>query len=45
MWADLTGLRPALDLSATSFEPVCDQNSVMEFGLDHLSTDLRPGSR
>jgi len=30
--------------SATSFEPVCDQDSVMEFGLDQLRTGLRPGS-
>jgi len=27
------GLRPASDLSATSFGPVCDQDSVTEFGL------------
>jgi len=25
-------------------EPVCDQDSVMEFGLDQLRTGLRPGS-
>jgi len=30
--------------SATSLGPVCDQDSVMEFGLDHLRTGLRPGS-
>ena len=30
--------------SATRFEPVCDQDSVMEFGLDQLRTGLRPGS-
>ena len=30
--------------SATSLGPVCDQDSVMEFGLDQLRTGLRPGS-
>jgi len=29
---------------ATSLGPVCDQNSVMEFGLDQLRTGLRRGS-
>jgi len=29
---------------ATSFGPVCDQDSVMKFGLDQLRTGLRPGS-
>jgi len=24
--------------------PVCDQDNVMEFGLDQLRTGLRPGS-
>jgi len=33
-----------VDLSATSFESVCDQDSVMEFGLAQLRTGLRPGS-
>jgi len=27
-----------VSMSATSFEPVCDQGSVMEFGLDQLRT-------
>jgi len=30
--------------SATSFGPVCDQDSVIEFGLDQLRTGLQPGS-
>jgi len=30
--------------SATSLRSVCDQDSVMEFGLDQLRTGLRPGS-
>jgi len=42
--AAATGLRPTSDLSATSFRPVCDQDSVMEFGSDQLRTGLRPGS-
>ena len=28
----------------SSFGPVCDQDSVMEFGLDQLRTGFRPGS-
>ena len=31
--------------SATSFGPICNQDSVMEFGLDQLRTSLRPGSQ
>jgi len=31
-------------LSATSLEPICDQDSVIEFGLDQLRTGLRPRS-
>ena len=30
--------------SATSLGPVCDQDSVMKFGLDQLQTGLRPAS-
>jgi len=30
--------------SATSFEPISDQDIVTEFGLDQLRTGLRPGS-
>jgi len=30
--------------SATSPGPVCDQDSVMEFGVDQLRNGLRPGS-
>jgi len=32
------------DRSATSLGPVCDQDRVMEFGLDQLQTGLRPSS-
>ena len=35
----IAGLRQVGDLG-----PVCDQDSVMEFGLDQLRTGLRPGS-
>jgi len=31
-------------MSATSLGPVCDQDSVMEFGLYQLRTGLWPGS-
>jgi len=31
-------------MSATSLGPVCDHDSVMEFGLDQLLTGMRPGS-
>ena len=30
--------------SATSFEPVCDQDSVMEFGFEPVCDQLRAGS-
>jgi len=35
---NLAYLRPAADLSTINFEPVCNQDSVMEFGLDQLRT-------
>ena len=31
-------------MSATRLGPVCDQDSLMEFGLDQLGTGLQPGS-
>jgi len=44
-----TGPRLVSDLqrasrSATSFRPICDQDSVIKFCLDQLRTGLRPGS-
>ena len=38
------GLHERASRSATSLGNVCDQDSVMEFGLDQLRTGLQPGS-
>ena len=40
----MIGQIPARCRSATSFGPVCEQDSVTEFGLDQLRTGMRLGS-